>query len=728
VPQRSVTSIEPVLSGIMQYHPNADTAMIERAYEFAEECHRGVLRASGEPYIVHPLSVAFIMTQLRSDENCVTAALVHDVVEDCGVSLEAIEERFGAPVRDLVDGVTKLSRIEFSTRREAQASGFRRLLLAMARDIRVIVLKLADRLHNMRTIDALAPAKQLDTATETLQIFAPLAERLGVWRVKWELEDLCLRVMDPGAYRMIEERVSRTRQDRLADVEHAMSIIKPRFEQAKVAAEVYGRAKHFYSIYLKMVRQGLDFDEIHDLLALRVLVETIPDCYAALGVVHECWAPIPDMFTDFIARPKSNQYRSLHTKVVGPRGESLEVQIRTHQMHQASEYGVAAHWLYKERDGRAHQTEFDRRLSWLRQLIDLSADLQDANQYLRALKDDLLRHEVFVFTPKGDLVELPAGSTPVDFAYHVHSDVGNRCVGAKVNGKMTPLSTPLATGQIVQVITQHNSHPSLDWLNFVRTPSARAKIRAYFRKLTFEENFNRGRELLEEGAAHRFGPDWATVATPERIETIAHESNFHAVDRFYAALGFREMSVDGVLSRVEAMVQEERLRSVEGLDLLVRKPARKRRKGPQIIAEGVEGLEFRLSKCCDPLPGDEIVGYVTRGKGLAVHRRSCHNAHGLMAREPQRILRAQWDGVDSDAAYAARVELAAIDRVGLLHDITSIVSDVGVNISQASVKTAAGKRCSIDVTFEVADAHQVDRLVDRLGRLSDVLRVRRIPR
>jgi len=720
------TDVDSLISALLAYHPDADAELLGRAYAFAEESHSGQKRLSGDPYITHPLAVAHIMAQLQGDAESVTAAILHDVVEDCDTTHAELEDLFGSVIADLVGGVTKLSKINFFTRQEAQASTFRRLLFAMARDIRVVVIKLADRLHNMRTIGVFGEEKRRQTATETLQVFTPLAERLGIWRIKWELEDLCLRELDNAAYRMIEDKIDRTRQERLADVEQAISILKPRFAAAGIEAQIRGRAKHFYSIYLKMVRQGLSFEEIYDLTALRVLVNTLPGCYAALGLVHEAWTPIPGMFTDFISRPKSNQYRSLHTKVIGPQGEPLEVQIRTWEMHHICEYGVASHWRYK--DPKGGFSEFDRRISWLRQLLDLGSDVRDANEYLRSLKEDLLRQEVFVFTPKGDLVELPAGSTSVDFAYRIHSEVGHHCVGAKVNHKMMPLSTHLETGDIVEVVTKAGSRPSLDWLHFVKTASARAKIRSYFRKLTFEENRDKGCELLEEEAKRRFGPTWETVLTEERMEAVAQDLNFPAVDRLHAAIGFREISAEAVVSRVDTAVLREELGKLESIELLAR-PLPAKGAPPRVVASGMGNLSVRLSKCCDPLPGDQILGYVTRGRGLAVHRVSCHNAQSLMEKDAHRILPCEWEMGEEKLCYQARVELSAIDRLGLVKDITSIVTDVGVNISEASFRTnESGRRAMMDVVFDVSGAEQVNHLVDRLAQLSDILRVRRVPR
>ncbi len=720
------SGFEPIASALVAYHPEADLDLIRRAYHYAVRSHEGQTRLSGEPYITHPLAVARIMTQLNGDTASVAAALLHDVLEDCDVTHDALAAEFGAELADLVSGVTKLSRIQFSSRQEAQASSFRRLLFAMARDIRVVVIKLADRLHNMRTLSVFGEQKRQDIATETLQIFAPLAERLGIWRVKWELEDLCLREIDPEAYRTIEEKIARRRQERLADVENAVSALRPRFEAAGIRAEIYGRAKHFYSIYLKMLRQKLQFEEIYDLTALRVIVDTIPECYVALGLVHQAWAPMPERFTDFIARPKANGYRSIHTKVMGPRNEPLEVQIRTWDMHHICEYGVAAHWRYKAE--AASHTEFDRRISWLRQLLDLGSDLRDANEFLHSLKEGLLRQEAFVFTPKGDLVELPAGSTPVDFAYRIHSEVGHRCVGARVNHRMVPLSAPLQTGDIVEILTQRGATPSLDWLRFVRTASARAKIRAYFRRVTFEENLERGRELLQQEARQRFGTDWQDTVTADRLSATAAELNYPSADRLLAGIGFREVSAEAVLGKIDNAILKEQLQSLESIGLLAKhRPVRDG--AVQIIASGMDGLRFRLSRCCGPLPGDPIVGYVTRGRGLAIHRSDCHNARALMAKDPPRILPCEWAESSEEGAHLGHIELEAIERVGLLKDITSIVADVGVTVNEANIRsTDGGRKAAMDLVFTVSGAEQVNALVDRFSQLSDVLRVRRVPK
>ncbi len=721
----SVTSpatIDEIIARAREYDPQADVGLLRRAYEFAERAHAGSRRYTGDPFITHPLAVASILAELRCDTPTLAAALLHDVVEDCDVSLSELEDLFGGEVASLVGGVTKLKGIDFTTRREHQASSFRRMFVAMARDIRVVIIKLADRLHNMRTVDVFPPERRKALARETLQIFAPLAHRLGMWRLKSELEDLSLKQLDPQAYHDIERKVAKTKRERQQYLENAINALKARFEMAGLNAEVQGRYKHFYSIYNKMKRENLAFSEILDLHALRVIVNTIPECYAALGIVHELWSPIPEKFTDFIARPKSNGYQSLHTKVIGPLGEPLEVQIRTWDMHRICEYGVAAHWLYKE---GTRPTKFDRHLAWLRQLLDFGSDLKDPNEFLETVKAGLFEEEVFVFTPDGDLIELPAGSTPIDFAYRIHTEVGHHCVGARVNGRLVPLSHKLRTGEIVEILTQKHAQPSLDWLPFARTAGARSKIRRYFRKLTHEENVRHGRQLLER-EAQRAGVNYEALLSQKNLEAVAKALNYASTDALFAAVGLREVGAEAVINRLRANVERERLRTLEGIELIARKKKIKPGKA-EVCAAGAEGLGYRLSQCCQPVPGDEIKGYVTRGRGLAVHRSTCGNLLNMMKRDPARVVDCQWCAT-GETLYQARIEVEAIDRVGLLNDITAIVSELELNIREARVQTRAGQRAIMNLTLDITHVSELNTVIQRLSDLSDVLNVKRVSR
>lgn len=718
----SPATIDEIIDQAAKYDPKADTDVLRRAYEFAERAHAGSRRYTGDPFITHPLAVAQILTELRSDTPTLAAALLHDVVEDCDVSLSELEDLFGHEVASLVDGVTKLKGIDFTSRREQQASSFRRMFVAMARDIRVVIIKLADRVHNMRTVDVFPEERRRAVAQETLQIFAPLAHRLGIWRIKSELEDLALKQLDPQAYRDIERKVAKTRRERQRYLDQAVDGLQARLEKAGIKAAVQGRSKHFYSIYAKMQRERLAFSEILDLSAIRVIVNTVPECYAALGVVHELWSPIPGKFTDFIARPKSNGYQSLHTKVIGPLREPLEVQIRTWEMHRASEYGVAAHWHYKE-GGRP--TKFDRQLAWLRQLIDFGTDLKDPTEFLETVKAGLFEEEVFVFTPDGDLIELPTGSTPVDFAYRVHTEVGHRCVGARVNGRMVPLSHKLRTGDIVEILTHRRAEPSLDWLPFARTAGARSKIRRYFRKLTQEENVRHGKQLLER-EIQRLDIDQAALLSDQKLAEVAQALNYASVDTLYAAVGLREVSAEAVLNRLRAAFERERLRSLEGIELIARR--RKIKPGEsEVIAGGAEGIGYRLSQCCQPVPGDEIKGYITRGRGLAVHRSTCGNLLSIMKRDPARIVSCEWRS-RPESQYQVRIDVEAIDRVGLLNDITGIVTHAGINIHEASVQTHTGRRSVMRLVLDISHVSEVQQVIQGLSDLSDVLNVRRVSR
>ncbi|MFQ5809639.1 MAG: RelA/SpoT family protein, partial [Armatimonadota bacterium] len=724
-PEAAVT-IDGLVARVSAYWPQADSGLLRRAWEFACRAHEGQRRITGEPFVQHPLEVAAILTDIESDPQSIAGALLHDVVEERpAVMVDDIKAEFGDVIGDLVDGVTKLTRIDFRSKQEEQAENLRKLFLATARDVRVIVIKLCDRLHNMRTLHAFDNdvEKQRGIATETLQIFAPLAHRLGVWKLKWELEDLSLRYLEPQAYRDLVRRVKKTREEREHESEQAIARLHARLAEAGIEADVHGRPKHFYSIYQKMLRDDVDFDHIHDLTALRVICRTVSDCYAALGVTHDMWMPMPDRFTDYIAKPKGNQYQSLHTKVMRRDGQRMEVQIRTRAMHRVNEYGVAAHWRYKE--GRA-DPQADEQMAWLRQLLDLETEVKESHQFLDSLKIELFRDEVFVFTPNRDLIALPSGATPIDFAYRIHTEVGHRCAGARVNGRMVPLEYTFVNGDICEVITARSGKPSPDWLRMAQTTSAKQKIRRFLRQQHRTENIERGRQLLArdfERHVQRGGDD---EISPEALGRIAEGLNYRGVDDLYAALGYGDVDPDTVVSRLLKSRVPLTLEAEAELLLPLDVPHEERRRG-RVSAGGVDGFQTRLSKCCTPLPGDQIVGYVTRGHGLAIHRAHCKNLAYHARREPARVVTLDWAD-DPDAAYQTELQVDAVDRVGLLADITALVGACGVNIASASVHTDAPNRmASIHMTLDIRHRKDLELLIERVDALADVMHVRRPP-
>jgi GTP pyrophosphokinase len=719
IKEKPALSLGALIERVVTYNPEVDRELLTRAYGLSAAAHVGQKRLTGDDFITHPLTVASLLADLEMDQATIAAGLLHDVAEDTGHGLEEVKSKFGAEIATLVDGVTKLRRIQFDTRKERQAANLRRMLLAMAKDLRVILIKLADRLHNMRTLSPLPTARRREVAQETLQIFAPIAHRLGIWRYKWELEDLALRYLAPEKYHEIVRAVARSRDERLAVIERSIAQLRARLESMGIEAEIEGRPKHFYSIYHKMQTQSVDFDQILDMEAIRVIVNTEPECYTALGVVHSLWLPLPNMFTDYIAKPKSNMYQSLHTKVVGPHGQPMEVQIRTWAMHRRSEYGVAAHWRYKE--GTTGDLEAESKLSWLRQLLDLHSDLRDPQEWLESLKIDLFKDQVFVFTPKGDVIDLPAGSTPVDFAYRIHSQVGNTCVGAKVNGKMVPLSHVFENGDVAEINTSSRpGRPSLDWLSFVQTSQAKGRIKAWYRREQRDESITRGRDKLVEECG-RAGAAPSEVLLEGKLEELAPKFNCATVEDLYAAVGYGDLSAEAVVRRLTGGVPKVRAK---------KQPARKDQGSLRLAISvgGVTDLLFKISRCCAPVPGDPIVGFVTRGRGVTVHRADCPNVTYYSRREPGRMTALEWT-LSPEVYFQVVIQVEALDRVGLLSDITSIISAASTNIVEARVKTGGKpKTARFDLTLEVKDLRHLQTIIDRIAALSDVLRVDRARR
>ncbi|MGA8575931.1 MAG: bifunctional (p)ppGpp synthetase/guanosine-3',5'-bis(diphosphate) 3'-pyrophosphohydrolase [Candidatus Cybelea sp.] len=711
-------TIEQLIERVRRYEPSADAERLMRVYQLADAAHQGQRRASGESYIEHPLAVAGILAELEVDHQTIAAALLHDVVEDTSITSEQVTQQFGEEVARLVEGVTKLTRIPYQSKEDAQVENLRKMFLAMAKDIRVIIIKLADRLHNMRTLACLPDAKRQAIARETLDIYAPIAHRLGIWKIKWEIEDECLRYLDPVSFGDIVERVAKTRREREADVDQAIARLRDEFKELKVNAEIQGRPKHFYSIYSK-ISKGRDFSTIYDLTAIRIIVDSVKDCYAALGAVHAMWTPLPGRFKDYIAMPKPNMYQSLHTTVVGPSGDPLEIQIRTWEMHRTSEYGIAAHWRYKE-GGKADQ--FENKLSWLRALLEWQKDMRDSRVFMENLKLDLFDSQVFVFSPRGDVYSIPAGGTPLDFAYQVHTDVGNHCVGAKINGRIVPLDYAMQNGDICEILVNKSSgRPSLDWLSIVQTSSAKHKIKQWFRKERREENVLAGQESLEQELA-RAGLR-TDVARGALLERIASRLNYATPTDLYAAIGFGDASAQSVVNRIRDELKHD---NVVDLTKIGRKaPARKAvRRTSGVRIAGVDDVLVRLSKCCSPVPGDPIIGYVTIGRGVSVHRADCPNV-AFMNATPERILQAQWID-DAGLTHGVDVEVEADDRTQLLQDIMSVFSELKTQVSSVNARVRKDGVAVASLTVQIRDLDHLHKLLTKLETLKNVRRVYRV--
>ena len=707
--------LKAVLTELVAHHPQADLGLVERALAFAANAHQGQLRLTGDPYISHPIAVAKLLAELGMDETTLAAALLHDVVEDTPVTLPEISALFGEEIADLVDGVTKIGRIDFEPSNLRQAENLRRMFLAMAKDLRVIIIKLADRLHNLRTLKPLPKERQHAVAEETLQIFTPIAHRLGLWRFKWELEDLSLRYLEPAKYRRIVHLVSKSRSEREARINAAVELLSSRLKEAGIDAEVKGRPKHFYSIYLKMKTQGVDFNQILDIEAIRVIVPEVQDCYTALGVIHSLWLPIPDMFTDYIAKSKPNLYQSLHTKVLGTAGDPMEVQIRTLEMHRTAEYGIAAHWLYKEGLG---PQKSDEKLAWVRRLIEHHTDFSDPGEWLESLKLDLFKDQVFVFTPNGDVIDLPAGSTPVDFAYRIHTAIGHSCVGAKVNGKLVPLNYVFRNGDLIEILTSKTARgPSLDWLSFAATSAAKSRIKAWYRRQNRDENIIHGHHLLE-AECKRQALSAEEALTEEALDEAAAKMNYAAREDLIAAIGFGELNAETIVRRLTGKTQPHALPHAAP-------PTQQGTLRLGVSAPGAEGILFRLSRCCCPVPGDQIMGYITRGRGVTVHRTDCHNLAAYQKAEPERLMKVEWS-LSQQAFYPVQIEIEALDRMGLLNDITSIISTSNTNIRSARMTTKKPGLAVFSLTLDITDLEHLNRLIKDISALSDILHVYRL--
>ena len=712
-----------LLSKLLKYHPDANVAMVEKAYAYASKAHEGQIRKSGQPYFTHPFRVAEILANLMLDDTTIAAGLLHDCVEDNeSICVKEIETEFSPEIAQLVDGVTKLDKLDFTSREERQAESLRKMFLAMAKDIRVVLIKLADRLHNMRTLKYQNPARQVPIARETLDIYSPLAHRLGMSSIKWELEDLALRYIDPNRYYELVELVGMKRTEREKSIQWVIDNIREKLKEQNIEAEIDGRPKHFYSIYRKMYQQNKAFDEIYDLIAVRLIVESKQDCYAALGVVHTMWTQVPGRFKDYISMPKPNMYQSLHTTLVAKNGLTFEVQIRTKEMHRMAEFGIAAHWRYKE----GKQTdELDTKLYWLRQILDWQNEMRDPNEFMDALKVDLFSDEVFVFTPKGDVVSLPKGATPLDFAFRIHTAIGSKCVGAKINGRIVPLGTELETGDFVEVMTSSSAKgPSRDWLQLVHTSEARTKIRSILKKEYKDDNLSRGKEMLEK-EAKRLGYQLSQLTKNDILEAVYRRYTLSSLEDLYVTVGFGGLSTTQVLNR---MIEE--YRKINKLDapepvLRIDKPQDNQKKAPKsnhgVIVEGDPGMLVRFAKCCNPLPGDDILGYITRGRGVSVHRADCTNMRAS-AEEGVRMIHVEWEG-DIQAAYDADISIRCYDRPGLLADISHLFYNLEVPIVAISARSDKTDTVGINLTLNVKNAQQLESIIRQLRKRSDVIEV-----
>ena len=708
-------TIDDVINAVVKYQPHADVKLIRKAYDLANAAHAGQKRASGEDYIIHPLCVAKILTELQIDATTITAALLHDVVEDTTYSQSQMEDIFGPEVAMLIDGVTKLGKIKYQSKVEQQSENYRKLFLAMAKDIRVIMIKLADRLHNMRTLKFVKEEKQKRIAKETIEVYAPLANRLGISNIKWELEDLCLRYLEPEFYYDLVEKVKQKRQERQRFIEDSILQIHTKLIRSGIKAEISGRAKHFYSIYRKMKRDNKDISEIYDLSAVRVLVHNVKDCYAVLGVIHAMWKPIPGRFKDYIAMPKSNGYQSLHTTVM-TRGYPLEIQIRTFAMHKISEYGVAAHWKYKE-TGRSvgAGNDYEKKISWLRQMVNLQHEVNDPSEYLEALKMDIFSDEVFVFTPNGDVIDVPKGSVPIDFAYRIHTEVGHHCVGAKVNGKIVPLEYKLQNGDQVAIITNKaNNGPSRDWLNIVASSDTRAKIRSWFKKEKREENIIRGRDMLEK-EAKRLGYEPKDLLRDEWLNSVCL--------RFNIINGVMAKLIEHHKKAIKAATPPDVTQMLEGIKQQHRN-SKKNKASHGILVEGESGMLVRLARCCNPIPGDPIIGYITKGRGVSVHRADCPNVLSDDG-DTTRVIDVNWD-VGLDKTYTVEIEINCNDTTGVLTSILSVPAEMKINVSSVNAKANKGNKTStIIMGLEVNNAAQISMVMAKIRRLKDIYSVGR---
>ena len=728
--QKEIT-IYDVIAKKKEITKRVDTKLIMKAYNLANEKHKNQKRSSGEPYIIHPLNVAYILAGIGLDESTLCAALLHDVVEDTDLTNKDLSEMFGEEIAQMVEGVTKLSTIQFATVEEKQVENYRRMFLAMGKDIRVILIKLADRLHNMRTLKYLTRERQIANAKETLDLYAPLANRLGLYSIKAELEDLGFKYLKPEEYHELVEGINKKKDERLKFIEKIMDDIHVQLKKQRIDAEVTGRAKHLYSIYRKMKRDNCTLDQIYDLFAMRIIVNSVKDCYAALGVVHEMYSPMPGRFKDYIAVPKPNMYQSIHTTLLGEKGTPFEVQIRTWDMHRVAEYGIAAHWAYKEANflgrGKKNVVVTEDKLAWLRETLEWQQELQDPTQFLENLKTELFEDEVYVFTPKGAIKVLPKGSTPIDFAYSIHAEIGNHMTGCKVNSKMVPIITEIKNGDIVEIITSENSKgPSLDWLKFVKSTSAKTKINSWFKKEKKAENIEKGKEQIEK-ELKRLGISHEKLFKVDYINAMLNRYKYKDLEEMYAAVGFGANTATKVIARMLIEYRkdhkeediEEKLKELE----ITRTQKKTKPSNNGVIVKGIDNCLVKLSKCCNPLPGDEIIGYITRGRGVSVHRKDCVNIKDLF-KEENRIIDVAWEK-EQQASYDVNLTVLANDRLGLLADIMNVLSNTKANLVEINGKTGKDRIALIDITIEIKNLDELNNILKSIRKVDSVYEVKR---
>jgi len=709
-----------ILERLTSYNPHADTDPLRKAYVFSAKVHLGQVRLSGEPYLNHPLEVAGILTQLRLDVASVATGLLHDTVEDTLTSPGEVRENFGEEIAQLVDGVTKISQISLQSSDDGQAENFRKMILAMVKDIRVILVKLADRLHNMRTLKYHSPEKQVEIAQETLDIYAPLANRLGIDWIKSELQDLAFQYLHPDIYEEIRRRIAKKEKERLRYVDEVKRTLMKRLYESHIQGEVTGRLKQIYSIYLKMKGQNINFDQVYDITAFRVVVNTIKECYDVLGIIHSIWKPIPGKFKDYVGLPKENMYQSLHTSAIGPYGERIEIQIRTHEMHEIAEEGIAAHWKYKE--GKALEEVDDKRFTWLRQLLEWQRDLKDDAEFIESVKVDLFPHEVYVFTPKGAVKQFPLGATPVDFAYSIHSDVGNHCSGAKVNGRIVPLRYELRSGDTIEIMTSPNQKPSKDWLKFVKTSRAKTKIRQWFTNEEREKSINLGKEILEK-ELRKYNLQQVKLIKSGDLAKVANEFSYQGVDDLIAAVGYGKVTANQIIGKIlpQERLEQQREEQEEGrLKHLFKKITR----GPKdaLLIKGIDNVMVRYAGCCNPLPGDKVVGFITRGRGVTIHTADCQNA---MDDDPHRKVEVEWDST-KEYSYPVRIRIYSDDKKGLLAEISTSISSNQANITNARVQTTEEKKAVSTFEMEIRDLNHLKKVIKALGKIKGVDRVERL--
>ncbi|MDB1948717.1 bifunctional (p)ppGpp synthetase/guanosine-3',5'-bis(diphosphate) 3'-pyrophosphohydrolase [Clostridium tertium] len=726
---------EGLLRKINENCNNIDTDIVKKAYDLACDAHKNQKRESGEPYITHPIDVAEILAEMGMDTSTIVAGLLHDVIEDTHYTYDDIKNIFNEEVADLVQGVTKLGKIEYKTKEEQQADNVRKMLLAMAKDIRVIIIKLADRLHNLRTLKFMPKEKQKQKAKETLDIYAPLAHRLGISKIKWELEDLAFRYLHEEEYYDLVKQIAEKRVERETYIAEIIEDLHNKLEESEIDSDIDGRPKHFYSIYKKMINKNKSIEQIFDLTAIRILVNTVKDCYGVLGIVHTIYKPIPGRFKDYIAMPKPNMYQSLHTTVIGPQGKTFEIQIRTFEMHKTAEYGIAAHWKYKEGDTQEDKEKsFENKLAWLRDMLEWQKETSDAEEFIEGFKIDLFTDEIFVFTPKGVVINLPSGATPIDFAYRIHTDIGNRCIGSKVNGKIVPLDYNLKTGEIVEVLTSNNAKgPNMDWLNMAKSNQAKSKIRQWFKKIKKEENIDKGKEVFEKELKKQ-GVIYSEIAKGEVYEKSVKRYNIHSMEDLYASIGVGQISASSYIAKLkeENITEKQSLESInKSIDDHISKSdkANINKKTSSndygVTVKGVNNLMVRFARCCNPVPGDEILGYITKGRGISVHRSDCSNLKALIDYDNGKVVEVSW-GSSKGTAYVAEIQVRAEDRIGILSDIMMIITEAKLPLNALNAKSSKGNIAIINIKVKIDSIEQLRELMRKIRRLKGVMDVYRM--